>query len=136
MGYLPAMRVVPAGAPMFQIDRWWKTREGQKAVFFEWAKTLAFALGTLTHVGIAGHCSKISLALPVDAGTGLPCLVLKDVAQAAQPLMIRAVVDALGPAGSARFVRYALWLVVLSLVKGVSVLHAGDSHRYLARHRV
>jgi ATP-binding cassette subfamily B multidrug efflux pump len=49
---------------------------------------------------------------------GFLCLVLKDVAQAAQPLMIRAVVDALGPRGSTRFVQYALWLVVLSVLKG------------------
>ena len=45
IGYLPAMRVVVAGDPLFRIDRWWKTREGQKAVFFEWSKTLAFAVG-------------------------------------------------------------------------------------------
>jgi len=49
---------------------------------------------------------------------GFLCLVLKDVAQAGQPLMIRAAIDALGPRGSSRFVRYALWLVALSLVKG------------------
>ena len=49
---------------------------------------------------------------------GFVCLVLKDVAQAAQPLMIRAAIDALGPRGATLFVRYALWLVGLSLVKG------------------
>jgi ATP-binding cassette subfamily B protein len=49
---------------------------------------------------------------------GLLCLVLKDLAQAGQPLMIRGAIDALGPRGSSRFVRYALWLVGLSLVKG------------------
>ena len=45
LGYLPAMRVVTSGSPLYQTDRWWKTREGQKAVFFEWAKTLAFTVG-------------------------------------------------------------------------------------------
>ncbi len=50
---------------------------------------------------------------------GFLCLVLKDVAQAAQPLMIRAVVDALGPRGATRFVQYALWLVALSLVQSL-----------------
>jgi uncharacterized SAM-binding protein YcdF (DUF218 family) len=45
IGYLPAMRVVTTGDPLFRIDRWWKEREGQKAVFFEWTKTLAFAVG-------------------------------------------------------------------------------------------
>ena len=49
---------------------------------------------------------------------GFLCLVLKDLAQAGQPLMIRGAIDALGPRGSSRFVRYALWLVGLSLVKG------------------
>jgi ATP-binding cassette subfamily B protein len=48
---------------------------------------------------------------------GFLCLVLKDVAQAAQPLMIRAAIDALGPRGASLFVRYTLWLVALSLVK-------------------
>jgi uncharacterized SAM-binding protein YcdF (DUF218 family) len=45
MGYLPAMRVVAAPDRLFRIGRWWKTREGQKAIFFEWTKTLAFAVG-------------------------------------------------------------------------------------------
>ena len=47
------------------------------------------------------------------------CLVLKDVAQAAQPLMIRAAVDAFqaASAGSA-FFRYAGYLVALALLKG------------------
>jgi uncharacterized SAM-binding protein YcdF (DUF218 family) len=45
MGYLPAMRAVVAWSPLFQINRWWKTREGQKAIFFEWSKTVAFAVG-------------------------------------------------------------------------------------------
>jgi len=45
MGYLPAMRVVTASDRLFRIDRWWKTREGQKAIFLEWSKTLAFAVG-------------------------------------------------------------------------------------------
>src|SRR5579872_6972318 len=40
---------------------------------------------------------------------GLVCLVLKDIAQACQPLMIR---------GASLFVRYALWLVGLAVVKG------------------
>jgi len=45
VGYLPGMRAVAAPDRLFRIDRWWKTREGQKAVFFEWTKTVAFALG-------------------------------------------------------------------------------------------
>jgi uncharacterized SAM-binding protein YcdF (DUF218 family) len=45
MGYLPAMRVVTASDRFFRIDRWWQTREGRKTIFFEWTKTLAFAVG-------------------------------------------------------------------------------------------
>ena len=51
---------------------------------------------------------------------GMFCLVLKDLAQAAQPLMIRGAVDALTyRRGSQVFIRFALYLVLLSLVKGV-----------------
>jgi ATP-binding cassette subfamily B multidrug efflux pump len=46
------------------------------------------------------------------------CLVLKDVAQALQPLMIRGAVDALGRLG-APFVRFALYLLGLALLKGI-----------------
>ncbi len=45
------------------------------------------------------------------------CLVLKDLAQAAQPLMIRGAIDALGGRG-ALFVRFALYLAGLALLKG------------------
>src|SRR3954451_17984190 len=45
------------------------------------------------------------------------CLVMKDLAQAAQPLMIRSAVDSFRD-GSA-FVRFALYLVGLALVKGI-----------------
>ncbi len=52
------------------------------------------------------------------------CLVLKDVAQAIQPLMIRGAIDALTPgarSGTAApiFIRYALYLVGLALFKGI-----------------
>jgi len=46
------------------------------------------------------------------------CLVLKDVAQAIQPLMIRGAVDSLGKS-SAGFVRFALYLILLAIVKGI-----------------
>jgi ATP-binding cassette subfamily B multidrug efflux pump len=46
------------------------------------------------------------------------CLVLKDLSQAAQPLMIRGAIDALGRQG-ALFVRFALFLVGLAVLKGV-----------------
>src|ERR1051326_4854165 len=49
---------------------------------------------------------------------GGTCLVLKDLAQAAQPLMIKAAVDSFtGPRGA--FLRFALYLVGLALLKGV-----------------
>src|SRR5215469_9304061 len=51
---------------------------------------------------------------------GMLCLVLKDLAQAAQPLMIRGAIDALTYGRGARlFVRFAIYLVLLSLVKGI-----------------
>ncbi len=49
---------------------------------------------------------------------GGACLVLKDVAQAVQPLMIRSAVDRFRDPGHA-FLRYAGALVALALVKGV-----------------
>jgi len=50
---------------------------------------------------------------------GMLCLVLKDVAQAGQPLLIRGAVDALTTRAASLFVRFALYLVLLSLVKGI-----------------
>ena len=51
---------------------------------------------------------------------GLGALVLKDVAGAAQPLVIRAAVDTLSTsAGIARLLRYAGYLIGLALLKGV-----------------
>jgi len=47
---------------------------------------------------------------------GMACLALKDLAQAAQPLMIRDAIDSLG-AGPARFLRYAAMLAGLAIVK-------------------
>jgi ATP-binding cassette subfamily B multidrug efflux pump len=47
------------------------------------------------------------------------CLVLKDLASVAQPLMIGRAIDSLGASGAALFVRYALWLVGLAVVKGI-----------------
>ncbi len=38
-------RMVPAPDPYFRPDSWWRTRESQKIVFFEWSKTIAGALG-------------------------------------------------------------------------------------------
>jgi len=45
MGGGPAMRVVTAPDQYFHPDSWWRNREGQKTVFFEWCKTIASALG-------------------------------------------------------------------------------------------
>ncbi len=39
------MRVVAAPDEFFRAGSWWRNREGQKTVFFEWSKTLATALG-------------------------------------------------------------------------------------------
>jgi len=45
LGYNAAMRVVVAHDEEYGPDDWWHTREGKKAVFFEWAKTIGMALG-------------------------------------------------------------------------------------------
>ncbi len=50
---------------------------------------------------------------------GAGCLILKDLAYAAQPLMIRDAIDGLRAAGSNLFLRYAAWLVALAVVKGL-----------------
>jgi uncharacterized SAM-binding protein YcdF (DUF218 family) len=39
------MRMVAAPDPFFRAGSWWRDREAQKTVFFEWAKTLATTLG-------------------------------------------------------------------------------------------
>src|SRR5262245_2201038 len=48
---------------------------------------------------------------------GLVCLILKDIAQAMQPLMIRGAVDSFTSGGG--FLRFAIYLVALALLKGV-----------------
>ncbi len=50
---------------------------------------------------------------------GMSCLALKDLAQAAQPLMIRGAIDSLGAAGSSLFLRYAGYLLALAVIKGI-----------------
>jgi len=41
----PTMRTVAVPDQFFHPDSWWRNREGQKTVFFEWSKTVASALG-------------------------------------------------------------------------------------------
>ena len=50
---------------------------------------------------------------------GMSCLVLKDLAQAAQPLMIRNAIDSLGAPGARLFLRYAGYLLGLACIKGI-----------------
>jgi len=45
MGGGPAMRTVAARDEFFRPDSWWRNREGQKTLFFEWSKTVAYVLG-------------------------------------------------------------------------------------------
>src|SRR5579862_9140090 len=52
------------------------------------------------------------------------CLILKDLAQAAQPLMIRGAIDSLarevrGAAGGPGFIRFSAYLLGFALVKGL-----------------
>ena len=39
------MRIVAAPDEFFRIASWWRSREGQKTVFFEWSKTIATSIG-------------------------------------------------------------------------------------------
>ena len=50
---------------------------------------------------------------------GTVCLILKDLAQAGQPLMIRNAIDGLRASGTEVFIRYAALLVALALIKGL-----------------
>jgi hypothetical protein len=45
LGYAPQMRVVVAADEHFRPDSWWRNRQAQKTVFFEWSKTIAGAIG-------------------------------------------------------------------------------------------
>src|SRR5579872_6659452 len=55
--------------------------------------------------------------LPMALGT--VCLILKDLAYAAQPIMVRDAIDGLRATGSNLFLRYAAYLVALALVKSL-----------------
>lgn len=43
----PDLQCVPVSSrhPWFQLESWWKTREGRKAVFYEWLKTITSMFG-------------------------------------------------------------------------------------------
>ena len=45
MGFHPALRTVVATHYGYGASNWWRSREGKKAVFIEWWKTLATAAG-------------------------------------------------------------------------------------------
>ncbi len=45
LGYAPSFRTVAAPDKFFHADSWWRDREAQKTLFFEWWKTIATALG-------------------------------------------------------------------------------------------
>lgn len=45
IGYAPQMRLVASADEHFDPGSWWRDREAQKTVFFEWSKTIATALG-------------------------------------------------------------------------------------------
>ena len=97
--------------PITTRHAWWRTREGRKIAFLEWTKTVTSAVRDLSHVGMrcapsANTCGDTARGLAL----GGVCLVVKDVAQALQPLMIRAAVDSF-PRRRRVFVRYAGYLV-------------------------
>jgi uncharacterized SAM-binding protein YcdF (DUF218 family) len=43
----PGMNITMVGAPdhLFELRKWWRTREGRKAIFFEWTKVIADKIG-------------------------------------------------------------------------------------------
>jgi uncharacterized SAM-binding protein YcdF (DUF218 family) len=45
LGYDVAMRVVTSPNPDYNPDNWWHSREGKKAAFLEWCKTISTAIG-------------------------------------------------------------------------------------------
>ena len=45
VGYAPVMRTVTSPDESFRLDRWWRSREGQKTVLLEWTKTAAAVIG-------------------------------------------------------------------------------------------
>ena len=45
LGYNAGMHVVVSHGPDFNPDNWWRFREGKKAAFLEWCKTIATAFG-------------------------------------------------------------------------------------------
>jgi hypothetical protein len=45
MGYAPPFRTVTSRDDFFRAGSWWKNREAQKTVFFEWSKTIATVMG-------------------------------------------------------------------------------------------
>jgi uncharacterized SAM-binding protein YcdF (DUF218 family) len=45
LGYDATMRIVVSHGSDFNADTWWHFREGKKAAFLEWCKTIATALG-------------------------------------------------------------------------------------------
>ena len=44
-GQGPAFRMIAAPDRFFSTQAWWRSREGQKTLFFEWSKTVATAFG-------------------------------------------------------------------------------------------
>ena len=64
LGGGPAMRVVAAPDRHFQIDSWWKSREGLKTVFMEWSKTVATAVGSETVAVVPSPAVARKTALP------------------------------------------------------------------------
>ena len=90
----------------------------------------------LSHVGIAAHRPQIPLALPRGMALGWLCLVLKDLAQALQPLMIRGAVDSFAQPARV-FVRFAGLPGGPRAAQGhLPILDARDPHRHLARYRI
>ena len=101
----------------------------------EWTKTLAIGVGDLVMWESLGTVRKYLWRYRRGMALGGVCLVMKDLAQALQPLMIRGAVDSF--TSGAVFVRYAaLPGRPRADQRHLPILDARDSHRHLARYRI
>ena len=112
----PDLRVVAAARQILRAGSWWQSREGRKTAFMEWTKTVTGALRDLAMWESLGTVRNYLWRYRWGMALGGLCLVCKDLAQAVQPLMIRGAVDSFRNGDV--FVRFALYLVGLAILKG------------------
>ena len=119
MGYAPQFRTIasrdeffhagPAAQPREPENRFHRVVEDHRHRARPMTRWRSFA-------GVRAHLWRYRWQWAI----GMSCLALKDLAQAAQPLMIRGAIDSLGVrAGAGLFLHYAGYLLGLAVVKGI-----------------